>query len=746
MGNDFGLSENAVKQFNDLYCLKDESISDAFNRVASDLSDNDEDKSDIVRLLEEGIWRPNSPTWLNAGTDHKIFSACFVVGLSDSMDSIYDIANVARKIFQYGSGIGIPIGNLRESEAFIYEGNKDKVPEGKSSGPITFMKLYDSVGETTKSGGRVRRAAILCSLPVWHPDIRKFITCKQDDGRLASMNISVALTCSFMQALEDGVSYPIVSPNGGEVMQEDANEIWDLISEMAHKTADPGVIFIDTVNKYNPLVKKFLIEVSNPCGEQFLMPFGNCWLSHINVAKFVKDIGDYDWDGLYETAFNVTKYMDYTIDIMSYPDVRFENNSKKYRQIGMGIMGLADALYKLNYRYDGPDGRKFASKVMRIMTSASVHRSALLAKENGPFHDYGIFKDDMERIIAEHIGLEDSDVTNSTQAIFDLVKEFGVRNCQFTTAAPTGTTALSCDASYGIEPIFGLVFQKNYIDDTIGVIANPVFEQRFKNEEWYTDNLPDRIFKNGGTLKGLHGIPKEVREVFVTAHDIKYKDRIDMQAELQKYCSNAISSTVNLPRETTVEEISDIYKYAYEKGLKGITIYRDGSKKNQPVSFTSEKKFDRIKPFKRPSKLTANIYALETGNGKMYVTVSDYQGKPLEVFINLGKSGQAFNTFAESVGRLISIALQKGVSVEDISKTLIGINSDRATWFRFEETDKKPVQILSIPDGVAQLLTRYYSGRSYGGELSGEICPRCGGNMMASEGCFSCPCGYSKCS
>ena len=482
--------------------------------------------------------------------------------------------------------------------------------------------------------------------------------------------------------------------------------------------------------------------------EQFLHGFSNCWLSHINISKFVNDIDSYDFEGLYNVAFDITKYMDYAIDIMNYPDIRFENNSKKYRHIGLGLMGLADALYKLGYRYDGPEGRKFAGKVMKVITTASVHRSTLLAKEKGPFHDYDIFKGDIERIISEHIGLNeeyDNDISQHPDYIFEMVKEYGVRNPQFTTIAPTGTCALSCDASYGMEPLFGLVFQKNYIDGSTGIIVNPIFEAICKNESWYTENLSERIFKNGGTLKGLHGIPKEIKEIFVTAHDIKYKDRIDMQASLQKYCSNAISSTLNLPKETTVEEISEIYKYAYEKQLKGITIYRDGSKRNQPVTFTDKEKLGDVKVFSRPSILSANTYAVETGNGKMYVTISDYKGKPLEVFINLGKSGQVFNNFAESVGRLISIALQRGVSVEDISKTLIGINSDKVTWFRFEETDKKPIQILSMPDGVAKLLNRYYSGRSYSGELSSELCPKCGANMMASEGCFICTCGYSKC-
>lgn len=266
MPDNFGLSENALKQFNDLYCFQNETIKDAFKRVAKEFATNDEEFDIAYKLLSEGAWRPNTPTWLNAGKKYKIFSGCYVVGLEDSMDSIYDIANISRKIFQYGSGVGIPIGNLREAEAYIYEGNQENPPEGKSSGPLTFMKLYNSVGETTKSGGRVRRAAILCAMPVWHPDIMDFISCKEIDGTLSNMNISVSITNKFMKALEDKVPFPLITPYDGSVIGEvDPEEVWDKIAEMAHKTADPGIIFIDNVQKWNTLKSKILIETSNPC-------------------------------------------------------------------------------------------------------------------------------------------------------------------------------------------------------------------------------------------------------------------------------------------------------------------------------------------------------------------------------------------------------------------------------------------------------------------------------------------------
>jgi ribonucleoside-diphosphate reductase alpha chain len=280
------------------------------------------------------------------------------------------------------------------------------------------------------------------------------------------------------------------------------------------------------------------------------------------------------------------------------------------------------------------------------------------------------------------------------------------------------------------------------------MVVNPVFEKRFRNESWYDANLINKIFGNGGSLKGIHGIPKEVRETFIVAHDIKPKDRIDLQASLQRYCSTAISSTVNLPETTTKDEISDLYQYAFNKGLKGVTIYRDGCKENQPVTFKKED-VSITTGFSRPRKLQAEVFTVDTGNGKMYVTISSSNGEPIEIFLQVGKSGQVLNTFSEALGRVVSIALQNGVALEDIIKTLININSDKPVWFRFEEIDAKPVQILSVPDGLAKLLQRYYVDQQpLPAQITcaGELCPLCGqDSVQMIEGCKTCQCGYSEC-
>jgi ribonucleoside-diphosphate reductase alpha chain len=746
--DNFKLSDMALRIFKDLYTNSStETITEAYARVAAEFGNNEVDTGIANDLLRRNMWRPNTPVWFSAGTKNKVFSACYVVSLEDSMNSIYDIANVARKIFQKGAGIGIPIGNLREKDALIYEGKKEDtlngkipIPVGKSSGPISFMHLYDAVGATTKSGGRARRAAIMVDLPISHPDIMDFIQCKEVDGSLSNMNISVAITDKFMQAFKDNIPFQLVSPSGEITGEIPARQLWDTIIDMAWKTADPGIIFIDTVNKYNSLKKLFPIECSNPCGEQYLQGFSACNLSSINLHAFCKS-GKYDMKELYQVAYQVAVLMDNLIDKMDFPDERFKIMVRKYRPFGIGFMGAADTLFELGLPYDSVEGRTLIADCMKTITTACVEASSDMAVDRGTFTDYNIVKDDLLAIITEHTG--------NNEKIIAKVKKQGLRNSQFTTVAPTGTTALSCDCSYGIEPSFGLVFTKTLAESGDKYLfVNPIFQNKYEKEPWYTKDIIEKIEQNKGSLKSIRGIPKEVRDIFVTAHDIKFKDRIDMQAGVQKYTSNAISSTLNLPSTATREEVSELYRYAYEKGLKGVTIYRDGSKHSQPITFS--KGGTEVKSnFPKFKKLVADRHELETGNGKVYVIISKYNNKPVEVFMNMGKSGQLFNVFSEALGRVISIALQHGVPVDVIVKTMIGINSDRPIWHRFDDSDKKPAQILSIPDGIAKLLQRYYldDGKENIATEGYELCPKCGTySAVKSEGCLICQnCGESAC-
>jgi ribonucleoside-diphosphate reductase alpha chain len=885
------LSQFALRIFSDLYLHPNEDVKSCFHRVAKEMATNKKDEEQAYNLLIENKWRPATPVFINAGTNHFMGAACWISSLDDSMDSIYETTNIARKIFQHGAGIGIPIGNLREKDAYIYEGNDEKPPVGRSSGAVSFMHLFDAVGATTKSGGRSRRAAIMCVMPVNHPDIEEFIKCKEVDGKLSNMNISVAITDDFMKAFKDNIPFNLISIKTGEVVKQvNARKLWDDIVDMAHKTADPGVLFIDTINQFNVMKSLIKVECVNPCltgdtlistnvglirmddlstnyakyddikvlsydtknncielddiiwggltktnadiieieledgstlkmtpehkiftenrgyievkditcddiliqytdklnkcgqilnnkvkniryiskkedvydittrknhnffangtlvhncGEITGLPNISCNLSHINLHSFYDVENEtYNFDELYSTSYFVSKLMDNIIDKMVYPDPKFKDMTTKYRSLGLGFMGLSDVLYEMDLPYDSKEGQQFAAKCMKTITTAAIESSCDMAKEKGCFHDYEKVKDDVLEIVKKW---------TDDERVLEKVKKYGLRNITQTTLAPTGSTAISADTSYGMEPCFGLVFNKTLVEskDTFTVI-NPIFKRKYENESWYTPELIEKIIANNGSLKGIRGVSKEVKDVFVVAHDIKPKDRIDMQSSLGEYVSNSISSTINLPNTATRDDVSEIYRYAYQKGLKGITIYRDGSKNSQPISFTTNDKNDGVTSFVRPSKLQATVHTVETGNGKLYITVSTSKGKIVEMFLSMGKSGQILNNFCEALGRTLSIAFQHGVPIDAIIKTLHGINSDRPSWHRFEETDKKPTQLLSIPDAIAKLLQRYYSDANIVNkyQTEGDLCPSCGmSSIVMIEGCSTCmSCGFSKCS
>ena len=765
------LSENAQKIFETLYCKESETISDTMRRAAKAFATNQDEEELAYYLQADNKWRPNTPVYFNSNQKQKLYSACFVVPLEDSMNGIYDVANVARVIFSYGAGIGIPVGNLREKEAAIFgaidksakcytqnsdheyeNGNckwcgKSEVPEGNSSGPIIFMKLFDAVAATTKSGGRARRAAIWCGMHVWHPDILQFIECKEEDGSLSNMNISVCITDKFMQHLADKIPFPLHTPyDGSFIRNEDPEVIWNAIADMAWKSADPGVVFIDTVNHYNPLKKIMLIQATNPCGEQPLPPFSCCQLSHINLAKFIDDDNSFDYPSLAEVTKDITKLMDNAIDQMDYPDNRFEINSKKYRAIGIGFMGLADAMFKMDIRYNSKEGKDLVSTITKTMTRASIEASAYLAEERGPFADYDIVKDDVEDIVRALL----SPMDEEDKRVLRLVKKHGLRNSQHTTVAPTGTTALSCDCSYGIEPCFGLVWEKNLITGDKMAIVNPVFEERFKNEPWYSQDLLDKIAANGGSLKNVRGVPREVKDVFIIAHDIKPRERIEIQAACQQHLSTAISSTINLPEDVTIDEVKDIYQYAYDLGLKGITIYRDKCKKSQPVTFKKET-LETESHFIRPATLTSKKHCIQFET-KLYIDMVDHEGRLVEIWLWYGQEGSEEFINMQGWGKSLSTMLQHGVPVSAIIKQLKGTKSPYPVWHRFNETDKKPIQLLSIPDAIAKTLEYFYIKKDKDQEgpitSEGEMCPKCkNSTYIMIEGCAVCSsCGFSKCS
>ncbi|MCK9371441.1 hypothetical protein M0R04_16115 [Candidatus Dojkabacteria bacterium] len=501
---------------------------------------------------------------------------------------------------------------------------------------------------------------------------------------------------------------------------------------------------IKTLNNHNFFANGIL---SHNCGEVPMPPWLSCNLAMINVAKFIKDDGTYDWSGLFKVSYDLCGLMNNMIDKMDFPDSRFKDQTTKYRPIGMGPAGLSDAMFILGLKYNGKDGRDFAEEVMRIITHGAVRKSVELARDGKPFYEYQKHKDNVVRIIRS---LLETDVPgDNTNETLDMLDAHGCVNMVHTVCAPTGTTSLSCDCSYGIEPCFGLVFEKNLITGDTMKVVNQIFEKKYKNEPWFTEDILDKIYNNGGSLKNIRGVPKEVKDVFVVAHDIKPKDRIDMQAVLQKRVSLAISSTVNLPSSATVNDISEIYKQAYAVGLKGVTVYRNGCKKNQPVVFKQEDgKVTSI--FERPSSLPSIKHCIEMIEGKLYVDVVQYNDNIVELWLDYGKSGQDINGLLEALGKSLSTGFQHGVPKEAYIKQFKGIKGEYSNWFRFDPDDKKPVQLFSIPDAVAKLLERFYTKNGATGDIDEryEMCPKCQNmSVIYIEGCATCQqCGYSKCS
>ena len=375
---------------------------------------------------------------------------------------------------------------------------------------------------------------------------------------------------------------------------------------------------------------------------------------------------------------------------MDFPDERFKVQTLRYRPIGVGIAGLSDAMFKLGLPYNNKEGKQFAEEVMRTITHGAIRQSIELAKIHGPFYQYDRAKTQAESIVYSWINSEhDKEEVEKTMS---MLKEHGIYNCTVTAAAPTGTTAISCDCSYGIEPCFGLVWEKTLSSGDRMKFINPIFEEKYRVESWYTPDLIEKIYLNGGSLKNIRGVPKDVKEVFLVAHDVKAKDKLELQAAIQRRTSQGVSSTVNLPNSATVDDIKELYSYAHELGLKGITVYRDGCKKIQPVSFKKEG-VEVISHFKRPTTLDAKKHCIELSEGKLYIDVVKHEGRIVEVWLDYGKSGQELNGLLEALGKSLSTGFQHGVPKEAYIKQFKGIKGEHPIWFRFEDGDKKPHQL-----------------------------------------------------
>ncbi|UCD73573.1 MAG: vitamin B12-dependent ribonucleotide reductase, partial [Candidatus Bathyarchaeota archaeon] len=580
------LGVNAIQVLRSRYLLRDESgrISETprqmFMRVAKAVGKVDEKyggKKDAKRstreffgLMTRLYFLPNSPTLMNAGTDLGQLSACFVLPVGDSMEEIFDAVRHMALIHKSGGGTGFSFSNLRP------QGDVVKSTKGVASGPISFMRVFDVATEVIKQGGK-RRGANMGILAVDHPDIMSFITAKSRGDTLTNFNISVAATDSFMGSVGENAEYSLINPRTGKPVREvSAREIFNMIATSAWATGDPGLVFIDEINRHNPIPKLGRIECTNPCGEQPLLPYESCNLGSINLSKMVEK-SEIEWGRLKLVTREAVHFLDNVIDTNKFPLKETEIITKANRKIGLGVMGFADTLLKLGIPYDSSEALNTAEEIMKFISKEARQKSAELGEERGSFPNF------KKSIWYEEEGYQH------------------MRNATHTTIAPTGTISIIAGTSSGIEPLFAISFVRNVLNGTQLLETNSVFEEFAKREGIYSGELTMEIAKKG-TLVGMDSIPDTMKQLFVTALDISPEWHVRMQAAFQKYVDNAVSKTVNLPHNATTEDIRRVFMLAYREKCKGITIYRYGSKSEQVLVIGEDK--DRMT--RRPNYVVAS--------------------------------------------------------------------------------------------------------------------------------------------
>ena len=753
------LSENANVVLAKRYLKRDEEgvplegPEDLFRRVAGNIAQAEErfgaDASQVgemaelyFNLMSSLSFMPNSPTLMNAGRELQQLSACFVLPVGDSMESIFDAVKHTAMIHKSGGGTGFSFSRLRPGKDVV------KSTSGVSSGPISFMKVFNQATEVIKQGG-TRRGANMGILRIDHPDILNFISCKKDNDQLNNFNISVGLTEEFMRAVAEDEEYPLLNPRTGEEVRKlKAREVFDLVVEHAHQNGEPGIIFLDRVNRDNPTPELGEMESTNPCGEQPLLPYESCNLGSINLSRVLRYEGNrvsIDYDKLEQVIVHSVRFLDNVIEMNRYPLDQIEEMTKKNRKIGLGIMGWADMLFRLGVPYNSEEAVSLAEKVMGFLHQKGMEASQKLAVERGAF--------------PAHNG-----------SIYDLPGRPPMRNATVTTIAPTGTISIIANTTSGIEPLFAVAFQRNVLDNQRLVEVHPYFKEVARREGFYSEELMERIAEEG-SLQHISGIPDWVKRVFVTSHDISPEWHIRMQAAFQKFTDNAVSKTVNFPREATRKDIEEVYLLAYELGCKGVTVYRDGSRDEQVLSYGKDQGSARSvdtsgvampTPRPRPGMTQGMTIKMKTGCGNLYVTINEDEQGLCEVFTQMGKAGGCAASQSESVSRMVSLALRSGIKAESIQKQLSGIRCPSPLWQNGE-------MILSCSDAIAKALRQYLDIQSERGDEPlkvvefpaevrkapaaddimasvGKLCPDCSGTLEFAEGCATChSCGYTKC-
>jgi ribonucleoside-diphosphate reductase alpha chain len=733
------LSDNALRVLERRYLTKDgegrviETPQELFRRVARHIASAEliyDPKADVsvheesfYQLMEKLEFLPNSPTLMNAGRELGQLSACFVLPIEDSMESIFDAVKYTALIHKSGGGTGFSFSRLRPE--------RDRVGStgGIASGPVSFMRVFDVATDVIKQGG-TRRGANMAILNISHPDILEFITAKEDSRALTNFNLSVAVTDEFMKAVEKGTDYSLVNPRTGEVMDtRNAREVFGKIVNMAWKTGDPGIVFIDRINDKNPVPHLGRIESTNPCGEQPLLPFESCNLGSINLSKMVtdKDGQPYvDYAKLSQTVKLAVRFLDDVIDVNRFPLTQIADRTKATRKIGLGVMGFADMLIQLGVPYDSEKALERAEELMATISEEATEASKELAQERGVFPAF-----------------EGSDYAS---------EGLSVRNATRTTIAPTGSLSIIANCSSGIEPLFALSYVRHILEGEEFVEVNPYFEEAARRGGFYSSELMNQLAE-GKRLKDIEEVPEEIKRLFVTAHDISPEWHVKMQAAFQRSTHNAVSKTVNFPHEATPDDVARVYMLAYQEDLKGITIYRDRSRDSQvlTVGEGARKAEGKLAPRKRPKVTTGITERVNTGCGYIYVTINfDSQGIS-EVFSTLGKAGGCAAAQLEAISRLTSVALRSGIDMDSIVKHLRGIRCPSIAWEQGHAT-------LSCADAIASVLEKYIRKettanncetpsrdpemvRSWAGQ-----CPDCGGSLIYQEGCNIClACGFTKC-
>ena len=748
------LTDNALTVLEKRYFRKDKNgkpIEDwkkMITRVAVNISNGNKEKEKIYfDLLDSGNFLPNSPTLMNAGHDLQQLSACFVLPLEDSMESIFESIKNAALIHKSGGGTGFSFSRLREADARVRSTN------GVSSGPISFLKVFNAATDAVKQGG-TRRGANMAILTVDHPQILEFITCKENTQELTNFNLSVGITEKFMNAVYEDNEYELISPHTKKVIKKlKARDVFDLIVKMAHQNGEPGIIFLDRINKHNPTPHIGEIESTNPCGEQPLLPNEACNLGSMNLAGMIKS-NKFDWETLKKTTRDAVDFLDSVIDMSKFPLPEIDKMVKSNRKIGLGIMGWADLLFLLKIPYNSNKAVNLAKQVMEFVDYHSKLRSIELAEEKGAFKNFKGSIYETKKLIREDLKMDWKELNT-------IIAQKGIRNATTTTIAPTGTISMICNTSGGVEPQFSLVYVKNVMDGNKLLYINPHFEKAIKDAGIYSEDLMAKV-ADEGSVAHIDEIPEEIKKIFVTSHDISPKWHVRMQGAFQKYVDNAVSKTINFTKEATKEEIKMAYELAYESGCKGVTVYRDGSRENQVLNVGKEIKEtkingNRVAPRERPLITTGMTQKIETGCGHLYITINSDEKGACEIFTQMGKVGGCASAQLEAIARLTSLLLRSNVKVSAIARQLKGIRCPSPMWNNgeivtscadsiakslevFLELEKDSLENIKKINKKASKKTKRKSTSAM------KICPDCGSTVEHSEGCLKCnSCGWSKC-